>query len=81
MSIASRLFLVAALAAGLMAPGGAHAALQQGFSIDLGDPTDHPDAGLERRWRSFGGGGAVQRPARTRAQEQWILLHHAHRQL
>jgi hypothetical protein len=40
MSIASRMFLVAALAAGLMAPGGAHAALQQGFMIDLGTPTD-----------------------------------------
>ena len=36
MSIASRIFLVAALAAGLMVPSGAHAALQ-GFSIDLGD--------------------------------------------
>jgi PEP-CTERM motif len=40
MSIASRMFLVAALAAGLMAPGGAHAALQQGFMIDLGTPMD-----------------------------------------
>jgi hypothetical protein len=39
MSIASRIFLGAVLAAGLMAPGGAHAALQ-GFSIDLGDPQD-----------------------------------------
>jgi hypothetical protein len=38
MSIASRIFLAAALAAGLMAPGGAHAL--QGFSIDLGDPED-----------------------------------------
>ena len=37
MSIASRMFLAAALAAGLMLPGGAHAALQ-GFSIELGDP-------------------------------------------
>ena len=36
MSIASRIFLAAALAAGLMASGGAHAAVQ-GFSIDLGD--------------------------------------------
>jgi hypothetical protein len=40
MSIASRIFLAAALAAGFMAPGGAHAALQRGFSIDLGDPED-----------------------------------------
>ncbi len=40
MSIASRMFLVAALAARLMAPGGAHAALQQGFMIDLGDAGD-----------------------------------------
>jgi PEP-CTERM motif len=37
MSIASRIFLAAALTVGLTAPGGAHAALQ-GFSIDLGDP-------------------------------------------
>ena len=39
MSIASRIFLAAALTAGLTAPGGAHAALQ-GFSIDLGNPED-----------------------------------------
>jgi hypothetical protein len=39
MSIASRMFLVGALAAGLMAQGSAHAALQ-GISIDLGDPED-----------------------------------------
>jgi PEP-CTERM motif len=41
MSIASRMFLAAALAAGLLLPGGARAALQgfsQGFSIELGDP-------------------------------------------
>jgi hypothetical protein len=40
MSIASRILLATALAAGFMAQGGAHAALQQGFSIDLGDPED-----------------------------------------
>jgi hypothetical protein len=39
MSIASRIFLAATLAAALMLPVGAHAALQ-GFSIELGDPTD-----------------------------------------
>jgi hypothetical protein len=39
LSIASRIFLAAALATGLMHPGGAHAALQ-GFSIELGDPQD-----------------------------------------
>ena len=49
MSIASRMFLVAALAAGFMAPGGAHAA--QGFSIDLGDPTDP----LTLDWSAAGG--------------------------
>jgi len=36
MSIASRAFLAATLAAGLMVSGGAHAL--QGFSIELGDP-------------------------------------------
>ena len=50
MSIASKIFLAAALAAGLMAPGGAHAALQ-GFSIDLGDPTDP----LTLDWSAAGG--------------------------
>jgi hypothetical protein len=40
MSIASRIFLAATLAAGLALPGGAHAALKQGFSIELGDPED-----------------------------------------
>jgi hypothetical protein len=49
MSIASKIFLAAALAAGLMAPGGAHAA--QGFSIDLGDPTDP----LTLDWSAAGG--------------------------
>ena len=39
MSIVSKIFLAAALAAGLMLPGGARAALQ-GFSIELGDPQD-----------------------------------------
>jgi hypothetical protein len=40
MSIASRIFLAATLATGLVVPGGGYAALTQGFSIDLGDPTD-----------------------------------------
>jgi hypothetical protein len=40
MPIASRAFLAATLAAGLMVSGGAHAALQQGFLIDLGDAGD-----------------------------------------
>ena len=49
MSIASRAFLAATLAAGLMVSGGAHAG--QGFSIDLGDPTDP----LTLDWRAAGG--------------------------
>ena len=49
MSIASRAFLAATLAAGLMVSGGAHAA--QGFSIDLGDPTDP----LTLDWSAAGG--------------------------
>jgi PEP-CTERM motif len=43
MSIASRMFLAAAFAAGFLLPGGGQAAVQdfsQGFSIDLGDPGD-----------------------------------------
>jgi hypothetical protein len=40
MSIASRIFLAAAFAAGLMVPAGAHAELAQGFLIDLGTPAD-----------------------------------------
>jgi PEP-CTERM motif len=39
MSIASRMFLAAAFAAGFLLPGGPQAAVQ-GFSIDLGDPDD-----------------------------------------
>ena len=73
MLIASRIFLGAVLAAGLAVPSGAQAAMQgSGGSLD---------AALECHWWSFGGGGAVQRPAGKRTQEQWILLHHAHRQL
>ncbi len=59
MSIASRIFLAATLAAGLMAPGGAHAALQQGFSIDLGDPQDP----LTLDWNPAGGLSAAAAPS------------------
>jgi hypothetical protein len=51
MSIASKVFLAAALAAGFLLPGGAHAELK-GFSIDLGTPADplmldyNPNGGL-----------------------------------
>jgi PEP-CTERM motif len=58
MSIASRIFLVAALAAGLMAPSGAHAALQ-GFSIDLGDPQNP----LTLDWNPAGGLSAAAAPS------------------
>jgi PEP-CTERM motif len=58
MSIASRIFLVAALAAGLMAPGGAHAALQ-GFSIELGDPQNP----LTLNYNAAGGLSAAAAPS------------------
>jgi uncharacterized protein YozE (UPF0346 family) len=51
MSVTSKLFLAAAFTAGLMAPGAGHAALTQGFLIDLGDP-EHP---LTLDWSSTGG--------------------------
>ena len=56
MSIASRIFLAATLAAGLMVSGGAHAAVQ-GFSIALTDLTSHqtPAAVFRRRSAAFGG--------------------------
>jgi hypothetical protein len=62
MSIASRIFLVAALAAGLMAPGGAHAALQ-GFSIDLGDPQNP----LTLDYNPAGGLSAAAAPSNGKA--------------
>ena len=58
MSIASRMFLAAAFAAGLMLPGGAHAALQ-GFSIALGD-AQHP---LTLDWNAGGGLSAAAAPS------------------
>jgi hypothetical protein len=58
MSIASRIFLAAALAAGLMAPDGARASLQ-GFSTDLGDP-QHP---LTLNWNAAGGLSAAAPPS------------------
>jgi hypothetical protein len=74
------MFLATAFAAGLLAPAGAHAALQ-GFSIDLGTPTDP----LTLDWNAAGGLSAAAAPFNGkpafRAQEQWILLHHAHRRL
>jgi hypothetical protein len=60
MWIAFRTFLAAALAAGLILPGGAHAALQ-GFSIELGDPQDpltldyNPAGGLSAEAAPFNG--------------------------
>lgn len=68
MSIASRMFLVAALAAGLMAPGGAHAALQQGFMIDLGDAQNpltldyNPAGGLSAAAAPSNGKPALELP-------------------
>jgi hypothetical protein len=50
MSIASRIVLAAALAAVFLLPGGAQAAVQ-GFSIDLGGPTDP----LTLDWSAAGG--------------------------
>jgi hypothetical protein len=50
MSIASRIFLAAAFAAGFLVPGGAHAELK-GFSIDLGTPADP----LTLDWNAAGG--------------------------
>jgi hypothetical protein len=60
MSIASKIFLAAALGAGLMAPGGAHAAL--GLSIDLGDPTDP----LTLDWSAAGGLSAAAAPSNSK---------------
>jgi hypothetical protein len=58
MSITSRIFLAAALAAGLMLPGGARAALQ-GFSIELGTPADS----LTLDWNAAGGLSAAAAPS------------------
>ena len=56
MSIASRMFLTATLAAGLMVSGGAQAAVQS-FSIELSDLTPHHNAsgGLSAEVAAFGG--------------------------
>jgi hypothetical protein len=56
MSIASRIFLAAAFAAGLMVSGGAHAAVQ-GFSIALTDltPEHNSSGGLSAEVAAFGG--------------------------
>jgi hypothetical protein len=59
MFIASRVFLAAALAAGLLLPGGAQAALKQGFLIDLGSPTDP----LTLDWSANGGLSAAAAPS------------------
>jgi hypothetical protein len=58
MSIASRTFLAAALAAGVLLPSGAQAAVQ-GFSIDLGDP-QHP---LTLDYNPAGGLSAAAAPS------------------
>ena len=59
MSIASRAFLAATLAAGLIVSGGAHAAVQS-FSIALTDLTPHRNAsgGLSAEVAAFGGESA-----------------------
>ena len=58
MSIASRIFLAATLAAGLVAPGGAQAAVQ-GFSITLSDMTFETGSGLSAEAAAFGGQLAI----------------------
>jgi hypothetical protein len=59
MYIASRVFLPAAFAAGLLLPCGAHAGLEQGFLIDLGTPADP----LTLDWSAAGGLKAAAAPA------------------
>jgi hypothetical protein len=58
MSIASRIFLAATLAAGLVASGGAQAAVQ-GFSITLSDMTFESGSGLSAEAAAFGGQAAI----------------------
>ena len=66
MSIASRAFLAATLAAGLMVSGGAHAL--QGFSIELGDPQNpltldyNPAGGLSAEVAASNGQPAQELP-------------------
>jgi hypothetical protein len=62
MSIASRIFLAAAFAAGLMAPGGAQAAVVQGFSIALTDMTFERGSNLTAEAAAFGGQSALGLP-------------------
>ncbi|HEY6519442.1 MAG TPA: hypothetical protein VIZ19_08720 [Roseiarcus sp.] len=59
MPIASRIFLAATLAAGLMAPGGARAAVQ-GFSIALTDMTFERGSNLSAEAAAFGGQPAIK---------------------
>jgi hypothetical protein len=70
MSIASRIFLAATLAAGLTVSGGAQAAVQ-GFSISLTDVT------FERGSNLSAEAAAVRRTTKSTAgntaSEQWIL--------
>ncbi len=61
MSIASRIFLAATLAAGLMVSGGAHAAVQ-GFSIALTDMTFERGSNLSAEAAAFGGQPAIELP-------------------
>jgi hypothetical protein len=67
MSIASRIFLAAALVAGLILPSGAQAALQ-GFSIELGDPQNpltldyNPAGGLSAEAAAANGQPAKELP-------------------
>jgi hypothetical protein len=59
MSIASRIFLAATLAAGLVASGGAQAAVQA-FSITLSDMTFETGSGLSAEAAAFGGQPAIE---------------------
>jgi hypothetical protein len=59
MSIASRAFLAAMVAAGLMVSGGAHAAVQ-GFSIALTDMTFERGSNLSAEAAPFGGLPAIE---------------------
>ena len=61
MSIASRTFLAATLAAGLMVSGAAQAAVQ-GFSIELTDMTFERGSGLTAEAAAFGGQPALALP-------------------
>jgi hypothetical protein len=59
MLIASRMFLAAALAAGLLLPANAKAA-PEGFLIDLTDMTFERGSGLSAEAAAFGGNGPVE---------------------